>query len=917
VAAPIPRLPPVMSRTGGLCIKGERTIICGYTGIVRLLTGPAGSGKSSQILDEFREVLRAGATQVRLLVPTATLAQHLQNRLAREGFVLRRGLVQTLSAFVRELTPDLKDAPDAVLYLIVEQAAKRVARPEFASVVELPGFSASLKRVIDEFVSAGCDIERLSQSLPDAPLAPAFVVVYREMERELARRGLVTRAERLARASERAAAKGLTAVWMDGFHVLTDPELSMVQSLGRHARLTLAMGDDDLTEAMRARLTWLGFAEERARGVRATGVRALVKAASIEREAEEIARRILAQSVAGRPFREIGIIVRAADTYVPLLRTTLERFGIPARFYFDEDLERHPVVRFLAGTVEAMLAGWDHAATLAALRLSPRFAESAAMDRFDFAVRGQIPKTGLAAIKALATDERLIRMIDDLSAIEQWGNLALAPQDWARRFAGLRALFRPARPRDGASHELALEWRSQAEALDAFEEAAEEAAQALNGAGEIGIQAFWRTMKSVLRLKPLRPSDQRRNVVAVLSAHEARQWVLPVVFICGMVEKQFPRFQQQDPFFPDAARCRLNEAGIRVRTVAEFEREERALFDSAITRATLLTTLSYPEFDSRGERNLPSLYLEDLLVAPEAARPVRPEARRQPPVRGPVEIRDAALLEYLQQRIAAFSPTSLEGFLQCPFQYFAMRTLRMRTAPERPEERLSFLAMGEIVHEVLKEWWGSPQDIAEIFERVFADYLKAKHIPPGYHTERKRNGMLDDLLRFAGQDTWPRSAFTSAMEREFEFELAPGVAMRGRIDRIDTATEGQAYVIDYKYSRAANVKEKLENGSLLQAPLYLIAAEEVYRVKPAGVFYVGLRGGLEYAGWADSPFMEALQMPERWLETTRERVLGIVEEIRGGRIAVAPADPDKCHWCDARDVCRVEQSETVAEVEPA
>ena len=65
-----------------------------------------------------------------------------------------------------------------------------------------------------------------------------------------------------------------------------------------------------------------------------------------------------------------------------------------------------------------------------------------------------------------------------------------------------------------------------------------------------------------------------------MSAHEARQWVLPVVFVCGMVERQFPRFHQQDPFFPDAARCRLNAAGIRVRTAAEFEREERALFDT-------------------------------------------------------------------------------------------------------------------------------------------------------------------------------------------------------------------------------------------------------------------------------------------------------------------------------------------------
>jgi hypothetical protein len=56
-----------------------------------LVTGPAGSGKTAFVLDRFREALRAGNDAIRLLAPTATMAQHLQNRLAREGFVFRRG----------------------------------------------------------------------------------------------------------------------------------------------------------------------------------------------------------------------------------------------------------------------------------------------------------------------------------------------------------------------------------------------------------------------------------------------------------------------------------------------------------------------------------------------------------------------------------------------------------------------------------------------------------------------------------------------------------------------------------------------------------------------------------------------------------------------------------------------------------
>jgi ATP-dependent helicase/DNAse subunit B len=868
----------------------------------------------------MRAALRGDDAGVRLLVPTATLAQHLQNALAREGFVLRRGAIQTLSGFVRELTPELTEATDPVLHLIVEEAAKKVARPEFARVVTLPGFCTSLKRVIDEFASAGCDSERLATALPDAPLAHAFLAVYREADRDLARRGLVTRAGRLARAKERVSASGVRSVWLDGFHVLTEPELRLIEELGQTAEITLAMGDEDLTEAMRAWLFVMGFEEERAVGYRATSVRALVKAPSIEREVEEIARRILDQASAGRPFREMGVIVRAPELYEPLLRTTFERFGIPARFYFDAELARHAAVRFLSGTLDAMWAGWDHQQTLAALRLAPRFADSYAMDRFDFAVRTQTPNTGLAAMKTLLLDESgvlfswaesIARRLDALAVLEEWRGLEIASKDWAARFHTLRNLFRPAGPRPNAGHEVALEWRGQAAALDAFDEAVDEAAIALPGGRAVRFEAWWRTVKSVLRLKPLRVPDGRRNVVHVLSAHEARQWVLPVVFVCGMVEKQFPRFQQQDPFFPESARVRLNESGIRVRTAAEFDREERALFESAITRATLLTTLSYPEFDARGERNLPSLYLEDLLLASESVRPVRLSPRRELGPQSDVVISDPVLLQWLRADRASFSATSLESYLQCPYQYFATKTLRLRTAPDRPEDRLNFLKQGEIVHEVLAEWWASPeQDIASIFERVFARYLSEEHIPPGYHTERLRNSMLDDLTRFARQDPWPRAAFRSEMEKEFTFELAPGIAVRGRIDRIDTAPDGKAYVIDYKYSRADSVKDKLENDNLLQAPLYLIAAEQVYGARAAGVFYVGLRTGMVYAGWSESPLLESVGIPERWLEQTRERALGIVEEIRQGKVSIQPADPDKCRWCDVKDVCRVDQTAT-------
>ncbi len=888
---------------------------------MRLLTGPAGSGKTSFVLECLRDALGRKDPAIRLLVPTATMAQHLQNRLAREGFVFSPALVQTLSGFVDEWAADVPQAPDAVLYLIVEQAVERARRPEFARVAHMPGFCASVARTIGEFASAGCDSERLARCLPEAPLAAAFLAVYQEVDRELRRRGLSLRAHRLEHAAERIGREGvpgIRTILMDGFHALPDPELAVIAALGRHTEVTLTLADADLTGEARARLLGMGFREERTARSRPSPVLALVKAPGIEREAEEIARRILEQAAAGRPFREMGIVVRAEDTYVPVLRTTLERFGIPARFYFDEDLERHPAARFLSGAVDAMLGGWDHARTLAVLRLAPRFADSNAMDRFDFDVRAQIPNAGLGELKSLLVGpegrplsegaERLLHKIDSLASIEEWRSFALAPKDWAARLKTLGSLFRAARPAAGADHRMAIEIRGQAAVLKAFDEALDEASEALEAGRPMALADFWRAVKAVLRLKPLRVPDGRRNVVHVLSAPEARQWVLPVVFVCGMVEKQFPQFHRQEPFFPDAARCRLNDAGIRVRTAEEFEREERALFDSAISRATLVALLSYPEFDGRGDRNLPSLFLEELQLVPEEAQAVRMRPRQTPPPRRTPEIQAPGLREFLRERSARQSPTRIEMYLQCPFQYFSARTLRLKEPPALPEERLDFLTQGNIVHAVLAKWYLEPCDIEALFLEEFGRAIEEKRIPQGYHTERLRNAMIDDLRAFAADGRWPVPGMQSRTEQSFEFALGDGLTIAGKIDRLDIAEDGRAWVTDYKYSRS--VKAKLEDENLLQAPLYLIGAQRCFGVEPAGMSYVALKGGVEVAGW------EA-EFPEGFFEQAEARTLQAVEEIRAGRVAPDPADREKCRFCDFRDACRVEARAEETAVEGA
>jgi ATP-dependent helicase/DNAse subunit B len=859
-----------------------------------LLTGPAGSGKTCRILERFRAALRQRDSGVRLLTPTATMAQHLQNQVAREGFVFRPGLIQTLSRFVDSFAADMPQVSEPLLYLIVEEAASRVNRPEFARVVRLPGFCASLARTMEEFSSVGCDAERLAESMArkggSAKLAEAFLAVYREVDRELSRRGLATRSQRLAHAAEQIAREGLPAIqtiWLDGFYALPDPELAVIGAMCRHADVTLTLPAAGITEPTRERLLEMGFAEEACTRERTQPRMELCAAPSIEREADEIARRILEQAAAGRLFRDMGVIVRSPDLYEPILRATLDRFGIPARFYFDADLSKHALVRYLAGIVDAMLGGWDHAETLAAVRLAPGIA----CDEFDFAVRERTPEAGLAGLKAIAGANSVLELLRSIEKLEQWRALSLAPAEWAARLKGLRDLGTPGRPEPG-TYETAAIARSQAAVPELFDGAMEEAARAL-GDRPVPLLAFWRAAKSVLRLTPLRVQDGRRNVVHVLGAHEARQWRLPVVFVCGLVEKQFPKFHTQDPFFPEAARAQLKQAGVRLRSAADFEAEERFLFDWAVTRATELLTLSYPQCDARGQQNLPSLYLDGVAAAQSPWKSALPQPGTQNgAARPPAVIASPDLLKAVALRHQAFRPTGLESYLQCPFQFFGRDTLRLQAAPARPEKRLDFRTQGTIVHGVLAKLHRDAGRLEEAFDSVFRDICERDRVPAGYRTEACRERMLADLRALVEDPTWIQG-YEIRTEQKFQYTLGADVEINGRIDRVDVTPDKGAYVIDYKYSGAQNTKSLGSNENLLQPQLYMLALERCFELRPEGISFWGLKGGIQRTPWM--PFD-----PAQTIETT----LRIAGEIRAGRVEPHPADQEKCRFCELRDVCR-------------
>ena len=276
-----------------------------------VLTGPSGSGKTYRILNEFRDAVRSRRSDVRLVVPTATLVQHLRHELAREGLVFNPRSILTLSAFLSELCGELELAGDVTLTLAADAAVREVNAPEFARVSRLAGFHAAVVHTIGELDAAGCVSEQFARVHLDTPLGRPLLAVWRSMERQLAGRKLFTRSQILRHAAaEIQANAGLAKqIWFDGFVGFAGPELELIEALAGKTNVTVAL--PSLATAIPALedLRAAGFTFEEltvpSDPDETTSLEAAwFQAENVEREADEIARRILLYRESGRDFRE-------------------------------------------------------------------------------------------------------------------------------------------------------------------------------------------------------------------------------------------------------------------------------------------------------------------------------------------------------------------------------------------------------------------------------------------------------------------------------------------------------------------------------------------------------------------------------------------------------------------------------------
>ena len=244
------------------------------------------------------------------------------------------------------------------------------------------------------------------------------------------------------------------------------------------------------------------------------------------------------------------------------------------------------------------------------------------------------------------------------------------------------------------------------------------------------------------------------------------------------------------------------------------------------------------------------------------------------------------------------SISAYNSLVACPYQFYARHILRLNPLDEVPEaiEKRDY---GERVHDILRRFHerypsvsGLPVDeleaaLRQISEQVFADLLEQDYAARAWLA--RWFASLPAYLDWQAENEAQGWRYAGA-ESAFDWQLE-GVRLRGRIDRLD-AREEEKRVLDYKTQGDQVLRNKLlEPGEDVQLACYAYAHEA------ADAAFVSIENG-------KVKLVEPRHDVPQLAQLNAERLVQVMESIRGGAGLPANGIDQACIYCEMRGVCR-------------
>ena len=247
---------------------------------------------------------------------------------------------------------------------------------------------------------------------------------------------------------------------------------------------------------------------------------------------------------------------------------------------------------------------------------------------------------------------------------------------------------------------------------------------------------------------------------------------------------------------------------------------------------------------------------------------------------------------------ASISISGYNSLVACPYQFYARYILRLNELDE-VQEGIEKRDYGERVHDILRRFHERFSNVGDhsadelevalrqISEEVFADLLQQDFAARAWLA--RWFTALPAYLEWQIQNEAQGWRYAES-ESAFDWPLE-GVRLRGRIDRLDVRGE-EKRVLDYKTQSDQILRNKLrEPGEDVQLACYAYAHEA------ADAAFVSIENG-------KVKLVEPKENMPELAQLNAERLVQVMEKMRGGAGLPANGVDAACGYCEMRGVCR-------------
>lgn len=429
------------------------------------------------------------------------------------------------------------------------------------------------------------------------------------------------------------------------------------------------------------------------------------------------------------------------------------------------------------------------------------------------------------------------------------------------------------------------------------------------------------------------PGNSGSRGVQLLDTEAAPFGRFDAVFLVGLVDGEWPARQGRNIFYPPGMladlgwppeRARLRASRAAFRDLIGLARERVALStfaledDAVVTASTLLDDGAEADLD----REVTDVEMIDAAAVHESRlRPSGTASRWLAIRQARQRVPDAAFHGFVRAGARGpYAVSALERYLECPFKYFAQRTLVLEEEAEgartlTPQQRGLFLH--RVFEAFFARWQADGEGAITLanLEPALVRFREVADVELDRLATHDRPVARAWLLGSAASSGLAERLFMTevedpaeVVERLLEFridgdyELDGGktrhrIALRGTADRIDLHGDGTFHVIDYKANRPPQA------ARALQLPVYALCAEQRLSAGRDGDWqatnasYVAFGDPRLRVSVAGRDMAAAMRDGER-------RLVEAVQSIERGDFPPRPAEIFRCQFCAYPTVCR-------------